>query len=51
MVLVNPRIVEKSGKTDVMEEGCLSFPGMAGDVRNLSHAHALGHGLGIVHMH
>lgn len=31
-VLVNPQIVEKSGKTDVLEEGCLSFPGMAGDV-------------------
>ena len=32
VVLVNPVIVEKSAKTDVMEEGCLSFPGMAGDV-------------------
>jgi peptide deformylase len=32
MILVNPRIVEKSGKTDVLEEGCLSFPGMGGDV-------------------
>ncbi len=32
-VLVNPVIVEKSTKTDVMEEGCLSFPGMAGEVR------------------
>lgn len=31
-VLVNPVIEEKSGKTDIMEEGCLSFPGMAGDV-------------------
>ena len=32
-VLINPVIVEKSSKTDVMEEGCLSFPGMVGDVR------------------
>ena len=31
-VLVNPVIVEKSAKTDVDEEGCLSFPGMNGDV-------------------
>lgn len=33
VILCNPVIVEKSGKTDIMEEGCLSFPGMAGDVR------------------
>ncbi|EWM28596.1 peptide deformylase [Nannochloropsis gaditana] len=32
VILCNPAIVEKSGKTDIMEEGCLSFPGMAGDV-------------------
>lgn len=32
MILVNPEIIEKSTKTDIMEEGCLSFPGMHGDV-------------------
>jgi len=32
MVLVNPRIVEKSPNTDVETEGCLSFPGMDGPV-------------------
>lgn len=41
VVLVNPQIVEKSGKTDVEEEGCLSFPGMAGDVRAFACMHAL----------
>lgn len=33
VVLCNPVIVESSAKTEVAEEGCLSFPGMAGDVR------------------
>mmetsp|Transcript_4009 Transcript_4009/g.9355 ORF Transcript_4009/g.9355 Transcript_4009/m.9355 type:complete len:259 (+) Transcript_4009:26-802(+) len=32
-VLVNPRIIEKSPDMDVSSEGCLSFPGMNGDVR------------------
>jgi peptide deformylase len=32
VVLCNPVIVESSAKTEVAEEGCLSFPGMAGDV-------------------
>ena len=32
MTLVNPEIVEKSTKTEIIEEGCLSFPGMNGDV-------------------
>lgn len=30
--LVNPRVVEAHGD-DVMEEGCLSFPGIAADIR------------------
>ena len=33
IVLVNPRIVEKSTTTDVETEGCLSFPGMNGPVK------------------
>lgn len=32
VVMVNPQIVEFSEATDVEEEGCLSFPGMGGDV-------------------
>jgi peptide deformylase len=32
VVLVNPVIVDKSSKTDVEEEGCLSFPRMNGEV-------------------
>lgn len=31
-VLVNPRIVKESKSTEVSQEGCLSFPGMLGDV-------------------
>lgn len=31
-VLVNPRIVERSGPATVFEEGCLSFPGIYADV-------------------
>ncbi len=31
-VMVNPRIVEYSDATDSEEEGCLSFPGVRGDV-------------------
>ena len=27
-VFLNPKILRKSRKTDVMEEGCLSFPGL-----------------------
>lgn len=27
-VFINPKIVRKSRKTEVMEEGCLSFPGL-----------------------
>lgn len=33
MVMVNPEIVGKSKKTVVEPEGCLSFPGMSGEVR------------------
>jgi peptide deformylase len=33
VVLVNPVIVGKSKPTDVEIEGCLSFPGMGGEVR------------------
>ena len=32
LLLVNPTIVSSSGETDVYEEGCLSFPGIAGKV-------------------
>ena len=32
VVLVNPRIVDRSEATDVETEGCLSFPDMSGDV-------------------
>jgi peptide deformylase len=32
VVMVNPRIVEFSDGKDVDIEGCLSFPGMSGDV-------------------
>jgi len=28
LALINPRIIEKSGKTNIGEEGCLSFPGI-----------------------
>jgi peptide deformylase len=33
VALVNPVIVATSEGTDVEAEGCLSFPGMQGDVR------------------
>ncbi|MEQ9825502.1 MAG: peptide deformylase [Puniceicoccaceae bacterium] len=33
MALVNPRILKVSEDTDVLEEGCLSFPGIRGEVR------------------
>lgn len=33
VVLVNPKIVGQSEATDVEPEGCLSFPGMDGNVR------------------
>lgn len=33
VVLVNPRIIASSKKTDVEMEACLSFPGMSGRVR------------------
>jgi peptide deformylase len=32
LVLVNPRILERSGPSTVLEEGCLSFPGIYADV-------------------
>jgi peptide deformylase len=32
MVILNPRITEFSGEKDVREEGCLSFPGIYGNV-------------------
>ena len=32
VVLINPRIVEKSDATDIQNEACLSFPDMDGDV-------------------
>ena len=32
VMLCNPVIVEMSDKTDVKEEGCLSFPQINGDV-------------------
>lgn len=32
LVLVNPRILERSGPTTVFEEGCLSFPGIYAEV-------------------
>ncbi|KAA8496105.1 Peptide deformylase 1B, chloroplastic [Porphyridium purpureum] len=32
VALVNPRIVEQSGKTELGDEACLSFPGMGGKV-------------------
>merc|ERR1712146_680539 len=32
VTLVNPVIIEKSSKKDILEEGCLSFPNMAGNV-------------------
>ena len=33
MVLVNPVILAKSEETDILEEGCLSFPMIHGDVQ------------------
>lgn len=33
IVLLNPKIVEYSTAKDTMQEGCLSFPGMNGDVQ------------------
>jgi len=32
IVLVNPRIVERSGPSTLFEEGCLSFPGIYAEV-------------------
>mmetsp|Transcript_10176 Transcript_10176/g.33296 ORF Transcript_10176/g.33296 Transcript_10176/m.33296 type:complete len:261 (-) Transcript_10176:150-932(-) len=32
VILLNPKIVDASAGTDVGTEGCLSFPGMSGDV-------------------
>ena len=32
IVLLNPRIVKYAKQTDVMEEGCLSFPKIYADV-------------------
>jgi len=32
MVFINPEIVERSAETEVMEEGCLSLPGLHGEV-------------------
>lgn len=32
LVLINPEIVDKSVETDVANEGCLSLPGVSGDV-------------------
>jgi peptide deformylase len=32
LVLINPRLVQHSGDTDVAEEGCLSIPEVFGDV-------------------
>jgi peptide deformylase len=32
VIMVNPKIVEFSEAKDVEQEGCLSFPGMGGDV-------------------
>ncbi|GFH59390.1 peptide deformylase [Chaetoceros tenuissimus] len=32
VIMVNPKIVEFSDAKDVEQEGCLSFPGMGGDV-------------------
>lgn len=32
MILFNPEIVESGRKTDTHEEGCLSFPGMRGNI-------------------
>ena len=33
IVLVNPRIVERSGPTSLFDEGCLSFPGIYAEIR------------------
>ena len=33
LVLINPRIINKSFSKNIMEEGCLSIPGVYGDVR------------------
>lgn len=33
LVLVNPRVLSFSRETTVMEEGCLSFPGITGAIR------------------
>ena len=35
LVLINPRVVERSGEPVVFEEGCLSFPGIYADVERL----------------
>jgi peptide deformylase len=34
-VLINPRIVERSGEKTLYEEGCLSFPAIYGEVERL----------------
>lgn len=37
---INPRIVEESEETEVMEEGCLSVPGIHENVRRAKQIHA-----------
>ena len=32
-VLVNPKIIRSNDQTDIVEEGCLSFPKIYGDVQ------------------
>lgn len=32
MVFINPRIIERKGEKTAMDEGCLSFPGLGGQV-------------------
>lgn len=37
MILVNPEIVSQSNATELDGEGCLSFPGIYGDIEVCNH--------------
>lgn len=39
MVLVNPEVLDRSGDTWIFEEGCLSIPGVNGDVTRATGVH------------
>ena len=42
-VLINPKIVSKSIKKDLMEEGCLSIPGVFGKIKRPARVEVVGY--------